>query len=443
MNKKSLLTACLMVKNEIGQVERTIKSLRNSVNNMVVLDTGSTDGTQEFVKKLAQRYNIQLKIYEESFIDFSTSRNRLLDLARPEGHFLLMMDANDELINGKQLRKILLKNMEDDVFTIKYVLENDGGIKGKRIVHIKIGIINANNQNIYYVMPVHEMITVDSSKYGKYVKNQELERSNIYIYQDRLKDKPSTYRFEKDTYILLKYLDEHPKDTRVLYYLGQTYYNLENLEKAFHFYNKRVISQDKKIYNEEAFISYLNCVDLLLAMNLKDKSGALPHIENVVRNYIKDALEYTKLRVKRTEPYYIMAQYLKEIGKFEEAHQWTTEACNVEKPENKESLILYENVYDMERWRLYLYLSNKLDRKEGKLYGKALERYKEENKLLNEKTDYMEPINSIDPNNPQQLEQLKQINFVKKVKMEELPKEAQESIKNFLHLYRFKTPTYL
>ena len=48
-----------------------------------------------------------LRLWEEEFVDFSSSRNRLLELAGQETEFLLLINGGDKLVNGTNMRRFL------------------------------------------------------------------------------------------------------------------------------------------------------------------------------------------------------------------------------------------------------------------------------------------------------------------------------------------------
>lgn len=102
--KKKLLVAGIMGKNEIASIPRTLDSIRGLVDGVVFEDTGSTDGTQVYVRVWCKENNMPLVLFESPMVDFSTSRNRLLDALDEETQFALLLDCNDELRNGNDLR---------------------------------------------------------------------------------------------------------------------------------------------------------------------------------------------------------------------------------------------------------------------------------------------------------------------------------------------------
>jgi tetratricopeptide (TPR) repeat protein len=85
-----LLTASLIVKNEENFLGDCLASLRGVVDEIVVVDTGSTDRSRE----IAQSAGAQ--VYEFSWTgDFSEARNRALDLSN--GEWILYIDADERV----------------------------------------------------------------------------------------------------------------------------------------------------------------------------------------------------------------------------------------------------------------------------------------------------------------------------------------------------------
>ena len=82
------LSLCMIVRDEIDCLDRCLASLRGTVDEVVIVDTGSTDGTLELARGRADRL-AQLPWGD----DFSAARNAALDLA--SGEWVLVLDADE------------------------------------------------------------------------------------------------------------------------------------------------------------------------------------------------------------------------------------------------------------------------------------------------------------------------------------------------------------
>src|SRR5262245_48573867 len=88
-------TFVLMVKDEESMICKTVEPyVQEGISSFFIFDTGSTDKTIEVVQDYFQKHNVtNAHIFQEPFVDFSTSRNRALDVADqtfPDTPFLLM-----------------------------------------------------------------------------------------------------------------------------------------------------------------------------------------------------------------------------------------------------------------------------------------------------------------------------------------------------------------
>ena len=108
MSKSDVHIALLMmVKNEHLRLHVTLESVLGYVNSIVLYDTGSQDDTIEIASSFCKKNNIPFRLKQGEFVDFSTSRNVSLDFADTyeDIDFILLMDTNDELRGGTELRK--------------------------------------------------------------------------------------------------------------------------------------------------------------------------------------------------------------------------------------------------------------------------------------------------------------------------------------------------
>ena len=109
------ITACYIVKNEAENLVKSIKSLKKQVNEIVVVDTGSTDNTIVVARKLGA------KIYSFPWQDdFSKARN--FALSKAKGDWLVLLDA-DEYFTAKtagNIRQVILQAQQVSFFREKY-----------------------------------------------------------------------------------------------------------------------------------------------------------------------------------------------------------------------------------------------------------------------------------------------------------------------------------
>src|SRR4030095_7867730 len=90
-------TRCLsmIVKDEAHVIRRCLDSVRPFVSHWVIVDTGSTDGTQEIVQ--AHMRGVPGTLHERPWRDFGTNRSEAIALARGKAEYILVMDADNAL----------------------------------------------------------------------------------------------------------------------------------------------------------------------------------------------------------------------------------------------------------------------------------------------------------------------------------------------------------
>ena len=223
----NLIHLVIMVKNAGAGFEQVLKNNLHVIDRWTVLDTGSTDGTQDVVRRVLGGVK-KGALYEEPFINFRESRNRSLELAGTRCKFALILD-DTYWVDGP-LRSFL-NVVRGDQFATSYsgmIISGDSEYYSNRIIKTEAGL--------RYMYTIHEVI-------------QDEGNTNVVIPKDqcRLIDECSTYmegrtrdRKLRDIVLLEGMLEEDPDNPRHLYYLAQTYKCLENVEKAAEYFEKRV-----------------------------------------------------------------------------------------------------------------------------------------------------------------------------------------------------------
>ena len=222
----NLINLCIMVKNGGPQFEQMLTANLNLIDSWTILDTGSTDNTIEIINNLlVGKKNGNL--YQEPFINFKDSRNKLLELAGTKCKFNLMLD--DTYIIKGNLREFLNEVRSDQYsnsFTL-FIHSDDTKYGSNRITK--------SNSGLKYIHKIHEVITEQNNI------NIVIPENRAYIFDERY-DYMNTRTMDRkqlDLKLLFEEIDEDPTNPRAYYYLGQTYNQLEDYEKAFFYFIKR------------------------------------------------------------------------------------------------------------------------------------------------------------------------------------------------------------
>ena len=222
----NLINLCIMVKNGGPQFEQMLTVNLNLIDSWTILDTGSTDNTIEIINNLlVGKKNGNL--YQEPFINFKDSRNKLLELAGTKCKFNLMLD--DTYILKGNLRNFLNEVRSDQYsnsFTL-FIHSDDTKYGSNRITK--------SNSGLKYIYKIHEVIDEQNNT------NIVIPENRAYIFDERY-DYMNTRTMDRkqlDLKLLFEEIDEDPNNPRSYYYLGQTYNQLEDYEKAFFYFMKR------------------------------------------------------------------------------------------------------------------------------------------------------------------------------------------------------------
>lgn len=123
-----LLSLVMIVRDEAHCIARTLESIKDYVDDYVILDTGSTDQTIDVARKTMG--DVPGVIVSEGFVDFAASRNRALQIhaegADPAA-FTLTLSA-DEVVEGADILRKFLEEYRDDpsygAFSVEMNAEN-------------------------------------------------------------------------------------------------------------------------------------------------------------------------------------------------------------------------------------------------------------------------------------------------------------------------------
>lgn len=177
------LSVCMIVKDEQEVLARCLDSVKKFADQIIIVDTGSTDETVEIAKK----YTDEIHFFKWCD-DFSAARNYAFEKA--DGDYLMWLDADDVITDLNVGKIIELKNSPDfDLAFFKYCsnFENDR----PTLVYYRERVVK-KSKNYKFVGAVHEVIipsgkTVycDIEIHHKKIKTNQPFR-NLFILQKQL-----------------------------------------------------------------------------------------------------------------------------------------------------------------------------------------------------------------------------------------------------------------
>ena len=334
--KGPLLALVMIVKNESERIAETLRSVKPFIDTWSILDTGSTDGTQELIKKELEGVpgfleQEGIKTYEDTgFIDYAETRNRGLELAaKTESVFYLLLNGDDFLQEGAKLREHCerLRNETHGGYWVRLKGEVAGEYTSTRLTRAA--------SKWRYHCPTHEVLS--GSEHVPFT----LDGVHIKHLEDSWETRIT--RWHRDEKVLQRFWDKHPGDHRTAFYLAQTHEclgedgstadRIKHIQAAIKWYQKRA---DLGGWIEEA------CEARQRAAGCARKLGK-PWAE-VQQMY----LEAHTLMPHRMEPIYQIAQHYHEEDNHALCYLFAIRGLNVPFPE-KDALGVDREVYE---WRL-------------------------------------------------------------------------------------------
>lgn len=189
MKKEITLSLAMIVKNEESILDRCL-SCSNIFDEIIIVDTGSTDKTKEVASKYTN------KIYDFEWIDnFSAARNFAFEQATCD--YIMWLDADDIILEDDRRKLIELKKDFDTSIdmAVMWLDYTDGN--GKSLLRYRRERVIRNDEKFKWIEPVHECIpfqgkvenfeitTTHSPKHS-----EELSTRNIDIYEKQEKLSP-------------------------------------------------------------------------------------------------------------------------------------------------------------------------------------------------------------------------------------------------------------
>ncbi len=228
--KGASISACAIMKNEISHVEAWLDNVRCFAQEIIVVDTGSTDGTNEF---LAKQPNVKLINYEWQH-DFAQAKNMALQEAT--GDWLVFTDADECYYHPKNIIEYLrqLDKQYADMDVIFCPIDNIDADNNNEIINSDVvPRIIRNHVGIKYMGAVHEQLT----------KGREPWQDIKYIVADRqlairhtgYSTKVIPFKYQRNYEILQQVMGKSHKPEMYYGFLSESLLGLEKYQEALEY----------------------------------------------------------------------------------------------------------------------------------------------------------------------------------------------------------------
>lgn len=217
-----LLSLCMIVKDEEENLPRCLASIQGVVDEIIVVDTGSSDRTVEIARSFGARV-----FYHPWSGNFSEARNISLEKAR--GRWILVLDADEELVkeDGPKLRA-LIEDTDKDGFLLRetnYIGEKAGL---EAVLNPAFRLFR-NHPKYRFRGAVHEQILSAVQENGGQIEAAPI-RLNHYGYLNQVTIDKN--KIQRNLEIILRAVEKNPKDSFMRFNLGVEYLRLRDPEKA-------------------------------------------------------------------------------------------------------------------------------------------------------------------------------------------------------------------
>lgn len=211
--KGPTLSLCMIVKNEEANLSRCLESVKGVVDEIIVVDTGSTDQTVEIARQHRAR------VFSHQWNDdFAAARN--VSLLHATSDWILVLDADEALApeDRTPLRK-LLRHDGPTAFLLNIVSPVDDQRSSHAVINAFQRLFR-NRLGIRFEGRCHEQVAPLIVQLGGTVSRSEI-RVHHWGYHSRWVDLSEKRR--RNMRLLKTQLAEHPDDPLSHFHLGEVY----------------------------------------------------------------------------------------------------------------------------------------------------------------------------------------------------------------------------
>lgn len=304
----------MIVKNEEENIANCLDKALEIVDEVIVVDTGSTDKTMEI---LIDNYgnNEKVKIVEYEWEeDFSKARNKSLEYAT--GDWILVLDADERIFADRNVLEDFLTNNKAQAYRIPIY-----NIFDKNSFTVSASIIRLfKNNNPKYKGAIHEQLEIDGVLYEGEVLDENICKLYHYGYSSNVIRKKN--KSKRNMNIIKEEIKKNPKDPFNWYNKGVTEMIEGNYDTALDDFIKahKLTNNIRRAYHNDLLIRMIQC--MMLLKNYKQAAKFIEDIsKDIYMSTMPDIYYYLGICYVNLEKYdYAIESFQKaiEVGEYRE-----------------------------------------------------------------------------------------------------------------------------
>ena len=235
----------MIVKNEAPVISTCLDSVLPIIDTWCIVDTGSTDGTQNIIQD--RLFAPRGVLHERPWVDFATNRSEALELARGMADYTLIIDADDTLVVPADFK---MPELTADSYTVDIdfpplhycraqLVRNALPWRYRGVLHEFLECAEAKTQD-------HLPLAIKVGQGGARRQDPDKYRKDATILERVLE-------VETDPFLLSRYT----------FYLAQSYRDCGEKERALLFYTARAAMG---FWDSEVYVALLEAARLKRAM---------------------------------------------------------------------------------------------------------------------------------------------------------------------------------
>ena len=302
------LSLCMITKNEEKNIKACLDSMVNIADEIIIVDTGSTDRTIE----IAKSYGAKVFSYKWND-DFSEARNISLEKATKD--WIIVLDGDEVLPkeDGKKLKNIInATSMEALYLRLENIVDN------KSLGDAVVLRVFRNNKLYRFRNKMHEQVIFSIEENGGKDKIQATNLKILHYGYD-----PKIYNMVDKQKRNLKILESYPEEERDGYFyysIGNEYSRANDIKKSLEMYYKGL--EFARNNYPDKLPSYLP----YLILNISKSLASQKKYDEAINILSEFKNKYPNFR----DLYFLQCLYYIEIGKTTKAKEALLEYLNCE-----------------------------------------------------------------------------------------------------------------